>query len=202
LRRWTELWRQLRDLRQGAFSQLPPEDLLADFCAALLRCAKWRLAQKYLAGTASVALDPGRAEDLVLACAKEYFFSADSLHSPEVAQVNSHRAQLILFGVAFLSWGMLTPVKMVCALSSEACIHGCVEEPCQSGGSPGRLSLCWAAGTGAGVPGCAAQQRGGSGRAQLHQGSAAPAGFWRSDPSPPVLPGAHNSHPLPPLRQT
>ncbi|KAK9916721.1 hypothetical protein WJX75_006244 [Coccomyxa subellipsoidea] len=87
--RWTELWRQLRDLRQGAFSQLPPEDLLADFCAALLRCAKWRLAQKYLAGTASVALDPGRAEDLVLACAKEYFFSADSLHSPEVAQAQA-----------------------------------------------------------------------------------------------------------------
>lgn len=110
MRRWTELWRQLRDLRQGAFSQLPPEDLLADFCAALLRCAKWRLAQKYLAGTASVALDPGRAEDLVLACAKEYFFSANSLHSPEVAQVDSHRAQLILFAVAFLSWGMLTPV--------------------------------------------------------------------------------------------
>ncbi|EIE26521.1 hypothetical protein COCSUDRAFT_64531 [Coccomyxa subellipsoidea C-169] len=84
--RWTEKWRQLRDLRQGAFSQLPAEDLLADFCDALLRCAKWRLAQKYLAGTASVPLDAGRAETLVLACAKEYFFSANSLQSPEVSQ--------------------------------------------------------------------------------------------------------------------
>ncbi len=90
MHRWTEKWRQLRDLRQGAFSQLPAEDLLADFCGALLRCAKWRLAQKYLAGTASVPLDAGRAETLVLACAKEYFFSANSLQSPEVSQVGSH----------------------------------------------------------------------------------------------------------------
>ncbi len=87
LRRWTELWRQLRELRQSAFSRLSPEDLLADFCAALLRCARWRLVQKYLAGTASVALDSGRAEALVLDCAKEYFYSATSLQSPEVAQV-------------------------------------------------------------------------------------------------------------------
>ncbi|BDA40884.1 probable neuroblastoma-amplified sequence at N-terminal half [Coccomyxa sp. Obi] len=87
--RWTEVWRQLRELWQSAFSELSPENLLADFCTALLRCARWRLAQKYLAGTASVALDPGRAETLVLDCAKEYFFSATSLQSPEVAQAQA-----------------------------------------------------------------------------------------------------------------
>jgi hypothetical protein len=68
---------------------MPPQDLLAEFCAALLRSANWKLAQRYLAGTASIALDPARAEALVLACSQEYFFSANSLQSPEVMQVGS-----------------------------------------------------------------------------------------------------------------
>ena len=51
------------------------------------RSGQWRLAQKYLAGTASTPLDAGAAETLVLDCAKELFYSAASLQSAEVTQV-------------------------------------------------------------------------------------------------------------------
>lgn len=81
------MWRQLRELPQIALSAVSASDLLGRFCVALLRCARWRLAQKYLAGTASAALEPAAAEALVLEISKEYFFSASSLQSPEVAQV-------------------------------------------------------------------------------------------------------------------
>ena len=51
------------------------------------RCGQWRLAHKYLGGTASTPLDPGTAESIVLDCAREYFYAAPSLQAPEVAQV-------------------------------------------------------------------------------------------------------------------
>jgi hypothetical protein len=38
--RWAEVWRQLRELRDAAFPALPPPEVLADLCTALLRCAR------------------------------------------------------------------------------------------------------------------------------------------------------------------
>lgn len=51
------------------------------------RCGQWRLAHKYLGGTASTPLGGSRAEAIVLGCAREYFYAAPSLQAPEVAQV-------------------------------------------------------------------------------------------------------------------
>ena len=84
--RWTEAWRRLKLVREAAALDMTNADVLSALCASLLRCEQWRLAKKYLGGTASTPLDCSTAEALVLGHAKELLSSAADVGYPEVGQ--------------------------------------------------------------------------------------------------------------------
>ena len=49
MRRWLELWRDLRELQgAGAFALLTKENMLAQLCGALLRGGHFKLARSFL----------------------------------------------------------------------------------------------------------------------------------------------------------
>ncbi|KAK9810372.1 hypothetical protein WJX72_009621 [[Myrmecia] bisecta] len=83
--RWTEVWRQLKELQECALPFLPRQDILAELCRALLRCGHFRVAKGYLTGSGSTPLPPDLAEQIVLAAGREYFYSANSLTGPEIS---------------------------------------------------------------------------------------------------------------------
>lgn len=78
------MWRDLQCLQEKAFPFLDLEFVLIEFCRGLLKAGKFSLARNYLKGTSSVALATDKAESLVIQAAREYFFSAPTLTSPEV----------------------------------------------------------------------------------------------------------------------
>lgn len=82
---WASMWRDMQCMREKAFPFLDPEYMLMEFCRGLLKAGKFSLARNYLKGTGSVALSSDKAENLVVQAAREYFFSASSLNSPEVS---------------------------------------------------------------------------------------------------------------------
>ena len=88
--RWTEAWRRLRLVREAAALDMTDADVLGALCGALLRCQHWRLAAKYLKGTASTPLPPSAAEALVLGRARELLALAAGPASPEISQVSEH----------------------------------------------------------------------------------------------------------------
>ena len=88
--RWTEAWRRLKLVREAAALDMTDVDVLGALCGALLRCQQWRLAAKYLRGTASTPLPPRAAEALVLGRARELLASAAGPASPEISQVSEH----------------------------------------------------------------------------------------------------------------
>lgn len=85
--RWTEAWRRLRLVREAAALDMADAEVLGALCGSLLRCQQWRLARKYLGGTASTPLPASTAEALVLGRARELLSSAANLGSHEVAEV-------------------------------------------------------------------------------------------------------------------
>ena len=85
--RWTEVWRRLKVVRKAAGLGMSDADVLCALCGALLRCRQWRLAARYLQGTASTPLAPATAEALVLGRARELVASAAAPASPEISQV-------------------------------------------------------------------------------------------------------------------
>ena len=88
--RWTEAWRRLKLIREAAALDMTDAEVLRMLCGALLRCQQWRLAAKYLRGTASTPLAPSTAEALVLGCARELLASDAGPASPEISQVSEH----------------------------------------------------------------------------------------------------------------
>ena len=85
--RWTEAWRRLKLVREAAALDMTNADVLGALCGSLLRCQQWRLARKYLGGTASTPLPASTAEALVLGRARELLISAANLGSHELAEV-------------------------------------------------------------------------------------------------------------------
>ncbi|WRX17057.1 Sec39 domain - like 1 [Theobroma cacao] len=81
---WANMWRDMLCLQEKAFPFLDLEYMLIEFCRGLLKAGKFSLARSYLKGTSSVALATEKAENLVVQAAREYFFSASSLHSSEI----------------------------------------------------------------------------------------------------------------------
>ncbi|CAN1250963.1 MAG2-interacting protein 2 [Linum perenne] len=81
---WANMWRDMLSLQDKAFRFLDLEYMLMEFCKGLLKAGKFSLARNYLKGTGSVSLAPEKAEYLVIQAAREYFFSASSLTSPEI----------------------------------------------------------------------------------------------------------------------
>lgn len=81
---WATMWRDLQSLQEKAFPFLDLEFVLVEFCRGLLKAGKFSLARNYLKGTSSVALATDKAENIVIQAAREYFFSAPTLTSPEV----------------------------------------------------------------------------------------------------------------------
>ncbi|KAJ7965299.1 MAG2-interacting protein 2 [Quillaja saponaria] len=81
---WANMWHDLQCLREKAFYFLDLEYMLTEFCRGLLKAGKFSLARNYLKGTSSVALASEKAETLVIQAAREYFFSASSVDSPEI----------------------------------------------------------------------------------------------------------------------
>ncbi|CAI9086949.1 OLC1v1020891C1 [Oldenlandia corymbosa var. corymbosa] len=81
---WATLWHDLQSLQEKAFPFLDLEYVLIEFCRGLLKAGKFSLARNYLKGTGSVVLAADKAENLVILAAREYFYSASSLDSPEV----------------------------------------------------------------------------------------------------------------------
>ncbi|KAH6838206.1 neuroblastoma-amplified sequence protein [Perilla frutescens var. hirtella] len=81
---WANMWRDLQSLQEKAFPFLDLEFVLTEFCRGLLTAGKFSLARNYLKGTSSVALATEKAENLVIQAAREYFFSAPTLTSPEI----------------------------------------------------------------------------------------------------------------------
>lgn len=81
---WATMWRDLQSLQEKAFPFLNLEFVLVEFCRGLLKAGKFSLARNYLKGTSSVALATDKAENIVIQAAREYFFSAPTLTSPEV----------------------------------------------------------------------------------------------------------------------
>ncbi|CAL9082320.1 unnamed protein product [Musa acuminata var. zebrina] len=81
---WASMWRDLLSFQEKAFPFLDLEYLLIEFIRGLLKAGKFSLARNYLKGTASVSLAPGKAENLVIQAAREYFFSASSLSCSEI----------------------------------------------------------------------------------------------------------------------
>ncbi|KAL1541618.1 MAG2-interacting protein 2 [Salvia divinorum] len=81
---WANMWRDLQSLQEKAFPFLDLEFVLIEFCRGLLTAGKFSLARNYLKGTSSVALATDKAENLVIQAAREYFFSAPTLTSPEI----------------------------------------------------------------------------------------------------------------------
>ena len=77
-------------VRKAATLDMTDTDVLGMLCGALLRCQQWRLATKYLKGTASTPLPPSTAEALVLGRARELLASAAGPASPEISQVSEH----------------------------------------------------------------------------------------------------------------
>ena len=75
-------------MREGAALDMTNADVLLALCASLLRCEQWRLAKKYLGGTASTPLNWSSAEVLVLGHAKELLSSAAGFGYPEVDQAH------------------------------------------------------------------------------------------------------------------
>lgn len=74
-------------MREAAALDMTNADVLATLCGVLLRCQIWRLAGKYLGGTASTPLPASTAEALVLRRAQELLRLAASFGSQEIAQV-------------------------------------------------------------------------------------------------------------------
>ncbi|CAN6709321.1 unnamed protein product [Malus baccata var. baccata] len=81
---WASMWHDMQCIREKAFPFLDLEYMLMEFCGGLLKAGKFSLARNYLKGTSSVALASEKAENLVIQSAREYFFSASSLSSPEI----------------------------------------------------------------------------------------------------------------------
>ncbi|XP_047972241.1 MAG2-interacting protein 2 [Salvia hispanica] len=81
---WAHMWRDLLSLQEKAFPFLDLEFVLIEFCRGLLKAGKFSLARNYLKGTSSVTLATDKAENLVIQAAREYFFSAPTLTSPEI----------------------------------------------------------------------------------------------------------------------
>lgn len=81
------MWRMLKELQAGTWASISAVNMLAELCRALLRSGNWRLAQQHLLHTASHALPPGLAEQIVIAAAKEYFHAANSSDAAEISQV-------------------------------------------------------------------------------------------------------------------
>ncbi|XP_057520836.1 MAG2-interacting protein 2 isoform X2 [Amaranthus tricolor] len=81
---WASMWRDLQCLQEKAFPFVDMEYLLIEFCRGLLKAGRFSLARNYLKGTGTISLPTDKAEALVIQTAREYFFSASSLSSPEI----------------------------------------------------------------------------------------------------------------------
>jgi hypothetical protein len=87
MRRWLEVWRQLKKLQEAAFAALPQQDMLAEVLRVVLRCACWGAAKSLLKETGPAALLPDQAEQIVISVARGFFYGADSLDAVEVIKV-------------------------------------------------------------------------------------------------------------------
>ncbi|XP_021854477.2 MAG2-interacting protein 2 isoform X2 [Spinacia oleracea] len=81
---WASMWRDLQCLQEKAFPFIDLEYMLMEFCRGLLKAGRFSLARNYLRGTGTISLPTDKAESLVIQTAREYFFSASSLSSPEI----------------------------------------------------------------------------------------------------------------------
>lgn len=108
---WASMWRDLLSFQEKAFPFLDLEYILIEFIRGLLKAGKFSLARNYLKGTASVSLAPGKAENLVIQAAREYFFSASSLSCSEVSIMHQNSALCICYyllsNMDFLLYGVL-----------------------------------------------------------------------------------------------
>lgn len=84
---WASMWRDLQCLQEKAFPFIDLEYMLMEFCRGLLKAGRFSLARNYLRGTGTISLPTDKAESLVIQTAREYFFSASSLSSPEASFV-------------------------------------------------------------------------------------------------------------------
>ncbi|XP_071709835.1 MAG2-interacting protein 2 [Rutidosis leptorrhynchoides] len=81
---WANMWRDFLSLQEKAFPFMELEYMLMEFCRGLLKAGKFSLARNYLKGSGSLVLPTEKAENIIILAAREYFFSASSLSSPEI----------------------------------------------------------------------------------------------------------------------
>ena len=81
---WARLWRDLCQFQRVALTGLEREGILEEICRVLLHEGTFNLAQSFMAGMDSVRLGDGTAERLVIAAARDLFYSAPSMSSAAV----------------------------------------------------------------------------------------------------------------------
>ena len=83
---WSCLWQDLCELQELNFHSVSKEMILEEICRALLHCGSFGLAESFFAGMDGVSLSPESAEKLVLAAARDLFYSSKSPSSVTVDQ--------------------------------------------------------------------------------------------------------------------
>jgi hypothetical protein len=83
---WGQLWQNLCRLQELSFSAVSKEMILEEVCRALLHCGSFGLAESFFAGMDGVQLSPQSSEKLVLAAARDLFYTSKSPSSVQVDQ--------------------------------------------------------------------------------------------------------------------
>lgn len=81
---WASMWDDLQRLQAKAFTFLNRQFLFLEYFRGLLKAGKFSLAKSQLKVVGNGLLSLERAEAVIIQAAREYFYSASSLDSPEI----------------------------------------------------------------------------------------------------------------------
>lgn len=81
---WAVMWQDMQTLQNKAFPFLNKQFLFLEYFRGLLKAGKFSLAKSQLKGYEKGSMIVERAEVVIIQAAREYFYSASSLESPEI----------------------------------------------------------------------------------------------------------------------